>query len=529
MDSAVLVGILIFAGLLLAAACSSKLAGWLNVPVLLVFLAIGIGVNWYGMVDMLVPTERGANILGSVALAFILFSGGFDTKWHSVVPIIGIGLVLASIGVLATAVLTGGFVWVLMGGAMVPTMCFLLGSIVSSTDAAAVFAIFRSRGVGLRERLKNLLEFESGSNDPMALFLTVFAMGMLTGGGGSFWSIIPAFFMKMSIGIAVGCAISAFIVWLFNRIDFDYDGLYYVLGIAGVLLSYAGAESLSGNGFIAVYASGMVLGNVNFVYKNSMRRFHDAISWLMQVLLFTTLGLLVPVHVFGTAWKVAVPTVLFLMFVARPIAVLACMLGSKFSWKERWFVSWVGLRGGAPIMLATIPLMVKGGADPEVQLIFTIVFMIVVLSVLVQGKTLMPVARALRLDRPIRARLRVPLEFDYTGNLNSEMYEFDIEADSSCVGLKLTELDLPSGALVLLIRRGRGFVVPRGATEIQAHDGLMILGHEEDLRKAGALLGVMPEFGRKVSLTRRLRAMVRKIRGKGRGEADEDLIDNEDD
>ena len=469
--------------LLLAGACSSKISNILNVPVLLVFLGLGmvVGSDCLGLIHF--SNAGAANVIGTVAMAFILFSGGYDTRWRSVRKVIGYGTILSTLGVLLTALLVGAFCKFALGFST--NWSLLLGAIVSSTDAAAVFSILRSRSVSLSGKLQPLLEFESGSNDPMAAFLTLFLVGIASGSGESYWMIFPAFLVKMSLGVLSGIIIGKLAAWLFNVIDFEYDGLYYVLGIGVVLLAYGGAESIGGNGFMSVYVAGLVMGNSKFIYQHGLGRFHDGIGWLMQLMLFGMLGLLVfPRQLLGVTFA-GMAISLFMMLIARPLMVFLCLTGSSFNRRERLFASWVGLRGGAPIMLATFPLM----ADlPESWKLFNIVFFIVLTSVIIQGKTLMPLARLLKLDRPLRVKPRVPLEFENTGTINGDMVEYEVLPDAPFVGKSIAELGLPAGALILLIRRGREFVVPHGSTRIQPHDGLMILAEPEVLAQAEPVL-----------------------------------------
>lgn len=488
----------VFAILILAGACSSKISSRLNVPVLLVFLSVGMLAGSDFLEILSFENATAANIIGSVAMAFILFSGGYDTSWKSIKSVIGYGSVLSSLGVLLTALFVGIFTFGLftigfryfpdsLGFSEKPSFewCLLLGSIVSSTDAAAVFSILRSRSVSLRGRLQPLLEYESGSNDPMAAFLTVFMIEMILTPGQSYWTILPNFLLKMSLGIFYGFLIAKLAVWLFNQIDFEYDGLYYVLGIGVVLLTLGVSEISYGNGFMAVYVCGTVMGNSKFIYQHGIGRFHDGIGWLMQVMLFGMLGLLSFPKQLGNVAIPGIAIALFMMFFARPFAVFLCMIKSKFTMKERLFISWVGLRGGAPIMLATFPLMED---LPDAWKMFSIVFFIVLASVLAQGKTLMPFARILKLDKPLRVSPRVPLEFENTGTINGDMREFDVLPGAPYIGRKLSELGLPKAALVLLIRRERGFVVPHGDTVIQAHDGLMVLADPVTLAATAPVL-----------------------------------------
>lgn len=470
--------------LILMGVCACRISTRLNVPILLLFLGIGILAGSDGIGKIYFDNPEDANIIGSIALAFILFSGGYDTQWRSVKSVLTYGSILSSLGVLLTAVLVGFFAYYLLECPL--EWALLLGALISSTDAAAVFAVLRSRSVSLHGKLRPLLEYESGSNDPMAAFLTIFMVGLIGNAETSYWMILPMFLMKMSAGIAFGYICARGAVWLFNKIDLEYDGLYYVLGIGVVLLSFGGCEWLGGNGFMSVYVCGMVLGNSKFIYQHGLGHFHSGISWLMQVILFVVLGLLIfpsrlP-QIAGEGFLIA----LFLMFIARPVAVFLCMLGSSFSYKERVFVSWVGLRGGAPIVLATFPLM--AGVE-DAWILFEIVFVIVLISVLVQGRTIMMVARFLHLDKPLKKHARVPLSLENTGNISSQLHEFEVRHGMALVGTKLADAGLPRGGLVLLIRRNNAFVVPHGDTLIEPGDILMILAEPDAMSETILFFG----------------------------------------
>ncbi len=476
--------------LILAGACASKISSRLNLPALLIFLAVGMLAGTDGIGKIPFDNAFVANAIGTVAMAFILFSGGFDTQWKSVKPVLLHGSILSSIGVLLTALFTGLFAYWILN--LFPSerrfsleWCLLLGSIVSSTDAAAVFAILRSKSVSLKGKLQPLLEFESGSNDPMAAFLTIFMVGMIREPGESYWIILPSFLTKMSIGIVLGLLWGKLAIWLYNRIDLEYDGLYYVLGIGFVILTFGSAEWCNGNGFMAVYVTGMVMGNGKFVFQNGLGRFLDGMAWLMQVALFVMLGLLCFPSRLGQVAIVGLLIAAFLMLVARPVSVFLGLIGSKFNKRERLFVSWVGLRGGAPIMLVTFPMLAN---TPDHWILFEIVFLIVITSVFVQGMSLMPVARKLRLDKPLREVVRSPLAFENTGKSANETAEFEVPEGSPMAGKKLVELNLPEGALILLIRRGGQFVVPRGVTQIEEKDHLMVIASASALDKLGKLL-----------------------------------------
>ncbi len=475
---------------------SSKVSSWLNLPTLILFLGVGMLFGSEGVGGLKFDNAMAANYIGSVAMAFILFAGGFDTRWKSVRPVLITAGILSSLGVLLTAVFVGIFTWAILK-LFLPALnislawCLLLGSIISSTDAAAVFAILRSKRVSLKGLLQPLLEFESGSNDPMAAFLTIFMVQVVaaesTGAPGmamsGYWVILPWFLLKMSLGIGCGLLLGKAAVFLYNKLDFEYDGLYYVLAIVTVLLTFAGTELVQGNGFMSVYVAGMVMGNSRFIFHNGIGKFYDGFAWLMQVILFSMLGLLsYPKQLWEVKW-IGLAVAVFLMLVARPAAVFLGMIRSRFNFRERILVSWVGLRGGAPIMLATFPLLARIEND---NIMFHIVFFIVLSSVLVQGTSIMTLARMQSLDLPLRVTPRVPLSFENTGTVDATSKEFIV--DERANQKTLAELGLPQGALVMLIRRGSEFLIPQGATELLEGDNLMIMGADKTLEQAALLL-----------------------------------------
>lgn len=488
----------IFAILMLISLLSSKLSGFINMPCLLLFLVIGLfaGSDFLGSHKLVVESTETANAIGTTAMVFILFSGGFSTNFKSIRPVLLTGGILSSVGVLLTALFSGIFIWWL-GKVLLPnehiafSWCLLLGSIISSTDAAAVFSILRSKSVSLSGDLQPLLELESGSNDPMATLLTLFMIGMVkleetTGASAPVYQylyLIRDFLVKMSVGLLIGYLLGRAAVWLFNKINFDYNGLYYALGIIVVLMSFSLAELSYGNGFMAVYVAGIVMGNSHFVFHNGLGRFCDGLTWIMQAILFTMLGIMAePGDVWGTR-DFGIIVALFLMLVSRPLAVELCMIGSRFNWKERLLTAWVGLRGGAPIMLATFTMIHK---VPDSTFLFHIIFFIVLMSVLVQGMTIMPLANLLKLAGPLRRTLRMPLTFEETGDTNADFRELPVPKDR--IGQSLKDLRLPGEVLVLLIRRNDRFVLPRGNTTMEADDVLTLMGSPEAIRQSEELL-----------------------------------------
>lgn len=469
--------------LLLLSIIASKASGRLGVPSLVLFLVIGVlaGSEGLGGIDFANPWL--AQSLGVVALAFILFSGGLDTDWKSVRPVLWHGLGLSTLAVLVTAASVGLFAMLLLNFSFLEGL--LLGAIVSSTDAAAVFAVMRSRSIGLQTRIKRILEFESGSNDPMAIFLTLGFITLIMNPGISALSLVPMFFQQMLLGGLVGYGLGRLMVWGINRINLGYDGLYLVFTLSVVMLAYGLTSLIGGNGFLAVYIVGLVMGNHHFIHKKSIARFHDGIAWLMQIVMFITLGLLVfPSQLVPVVW-VGLLLSLFLIFVARPLGVFATLGLARMRPQEMAVISWVGLRGAVPIILATFPL-IAGVAQAEV--IFNLVFFIVLTSVLLQGPSIPLVAKWFKVDAPLVASPRYPLEFEAAANLDSELVEVEIPEDSPVAGRQIVKLGLPDEALVVLISRDNTFVVPRGATVLKGKDRILVLADESSLKQVRAIV-----------------------------------------
>ncbi|GFO82796.1 MAG: K+/H+ antiporter [Methyloceanibacter sp.] len=473
-----IVGVLLFLSTL-----ASKVSERFGVPALLMFLAVGMLAGSEGIGGIYFDDPLTANFIGTVALAYILFSGGLDTNWRCTRPVLARGLLLSTLGVAVTALVLGLFVWGVLGFTFAGAL--LLAAIVSSTDAAAVFSVLRSRGVSLKGNLRPLLELESGSNDPMAVFLTIGLIQLLTTPGASWVGLIPMFLLQMSVGAGVGLGAGHLAALLLNRVRLDYEGLYPVLSLSMVVLVFGLAALLGGNGFLAVYLAGIVGGNSDILHKRSLVRFHDGLGWLMQIGMFLTLGLLVfPSHLLPVV-GVGLGVSAALMFVARPIAVYLCLWRSDFNVRERTLVAWTGLRGAVPIVLATFPLL----ADyPQSERVFNIVFFVVLTSVLLQGRSLMLLARWLGVDEPLASRPRYPLEFDRTEDMDGVTCEFNIQPDSTAVGQRVMDLKLPANVLILLIRRGRRFLVPSGQTRIEPQDTLLVLAESDLLPAIRALM-----------------------------------------
>ncbi|MDX8128634.1 potassium/proton antiporter [Methylomonas sp. LW13] len=394
---------LVSASLLLISVFSSKLASKVGIPSLLFFLLTGWLIGEFGGPELHSPEI--AKFIGDFALIFILFTGGLDSHWPNIRPVLWQGLCLSTLGVFITMLLLGSFAWFILGSfstfslgvhGITLTQGLLLAAIVSSTDAAAVFSVLRSSHIVLKGKLQPLLELESSSNDPMAVLLTVTLLNYATGAESAFLEGGMFLVMQLLIGVAVGYGGGRFMVWLLNHMGLSSAGLYAIASIALVLLTYSGATFMHGNGFLAVYVAGIVAGNREVTHHHYINAFHDSFAWLMQIIMFLTLGMLsVPYRAeLSSLASVAVAISLFLMFVARPVSVFISLLWAKISFKEKLLVSWVGLRGSVPIVLATFPL---AAGIKEAGEIFVLISFIVVMSVLIQGFSLAALARWLGL------------------------------------------------------------------------------------------------------------------------------------
>lgn len=460
--------VLVSAALLFASVLASRASSRIGVPALLMFLGVGMLAGSDGPGGIAFDNPPLAQALGVVALAFILFGGGLDTQWHEVRPVAAPAVALATVGVLITAGLTGWLSsWILDVSL---TEGLLLGAIVSSTDAAAVFGVLRSRNLRLPGRLRALLELESGSNDPMAVFLTVGLIGIVGDAQESPSDLVLSFFRQMAIGAAAGYTLGRLGAFAVNRARLEYEGLYPVITLGLVLFAYGITDFIGGSGFLAVYIAGIVMRKADFIHKRSLVRFHDAVGWLMQIVMFLALGLQVFPSRLGGVAAAGTGIALFLMFVARPLSVFAILPFTGFRVKERALVAWVGLRGAAPIILATFPL-VAGVAQAE--RFFHLVFFIVLASTLVQGTSIPMAARWLGLSAPDDARGPDPLDLVVTGDRN--LLDVRVPPTAGIVGKRVLELGLPEGTLLLLVERDGDSLVPSGGTVIRAGDRLVVL------------------------------------------------------
>ena len=480
--------LLIASVLLLLGVVASKVSSRLGVPSLLLFLALGMLAGSDGPGGIALDDFELVQSLGVVALAFILFSGGLETRWDEVRPVLWQGIGLATIGVATTAAIVGLFAMVVLD--LSPTGGILLGAIISSTDAAAVFSVLRSRGVGLRSPLRPLLELESGSNDPMAVFLTVAMIELLTEPDVRIVDLLPMFLQQMTIGAVIGYGVARGAVVVINRLRLEAEGLYPVLAVAVVLLVYGGTAELGGSGFLAVYVAGVTMSTQQFIHKRSLLRFHDALAWLMQIVMFLAMGLLVfPADLPAVAARALLMSVV-LVVVARPLAVFLTLLPLRVPIRETALVGWVGLRGAVPIILATFPL-VEG--LPQAQVVFNTVFFITITSVLVQGTTIPVAARLLGVTAPPPPSTSHLAELIPEGAISKELVEMTLPGTARAAGLQIVDVGLPQGVLIVLLSRDDDAIVPQGGTVLEPGDRLWVLVDADASGEVRELLGAESE------------------------------------
>lgn len=471
--------------LLLLSIFASKAASRLRVPALLLFLVVGMIAGSEGPGGVEFDDPWSAQLLGVLALALIIFSGGLHSSWKKVSPVLVPGVLLSTVGVFITAILVGLFAHYILGFSYLTAL--LLGAIVSSTDAAAVFSVMGSGGTSVKGGLKQLLEFESASNDPMAVILTIGFVHLITNPEASYLSMAYMLVLQMSLGLIIGYGMGKATVFTINRLRLDFEGLYPVLTLSLVLFTFGVTAALDGSGFLAVYITGLIMGGSDFINKKSLTRFHDGLAWLLQITMFLILGLLVfPSHLVPVIF-IGIATSLFLIFIARPVGVILSLPFGKTKLSEKLFISWVGLRGAVPIILATFPLLV---GVPNAELIFNTVFFIVITSVLLQGTTISLVARLLGLDLPENGRRVRQVEFEFPYGADRDKVEFTVPEGSKAIGSQVVELSLPESALIMLIERGDTSIVPRGGTLIYEGDKLLVLAKVKDIPKVKSIFGL---------------------------------------
>lgn len=465
--------LLFFSILLIACIVSSKVSDRFGVPSLVVFLAVGMLAGSDGLLGLDFDNRQIAQDVGTIALIFILYAGGLDTNLKSIRPVMVNGIILATLGVVLTAGMIAMLVKYLLGLDWLEALLF--GSIISSTDAAAVFAILGAKEISLRNNIRPLLELESGSNDPMAIFLTVtmlqiISIATIPSVPDVALTLVKQFLLGGLIGYVFGVALPG----LFNRLRLEYWGLYPVFSMAWVMLLYVLAGKVGGNGFLAVYIAGMFINKKEFAHKKNLIGFHDGIAWTMQIVIFLTLGLLVNPSQLPAVALAGTVIAFWIMFVARPMGVFLSLLLSRYNIKEKIFISWVGLRGVVPIVLATYPF---GANLPNSELIFNTIFFVVFVSIIIQGMTLEKAAQKCGVKEEV---VKEEVEMSNLPIFYHTLRQHTIRFDAEVVGKNLAELELPSDFLVLLIKRKGEYIKPTGSSVFEEGDLLLIQCEDEN-------------------------------------------------
>ena len=451
-----------------------------GVPALLLFLIVGMIFGSDGL-GLQFHNAKEAQSIGMIALSIILFSGGMDTEFSEIRPILPHGIVLSTVGVLLTTLFTGLFIWALSGMSFI-NICFplttslLLAATMSSTDSASVFAILRAQKMNLKHNLRPMLEMESGSNDPMAYMLTIVLIQFIQSGGMSVGEILGTFAIQFIVGGVVGYLLGKLIILFLNKINIDNQSLYPILLLAFVFFTFAITDRLNGNGYLAVYIAGMLVGNNKIPYRKEISTFMDGLTWLFQIIMFLTLGLLVNPHEMLQVAIIATLIGLFMIVVGRPLSVFISLLPfRKMKFKSRLFVSWVGLRGAVPIIFATYPVVANVEGS---KAIFNIVFFITIISLILQGTTVSYVARLLHLSSPLEKTgnefgVELPEEID------SKLSDMVVTSEMIEEAKNLKDMNLPHGTLVMIVKRGDEFLIPNGSLKLHAGDKLLLISEKE--------------------------------------------------
>ena len=469
--------LLIGAVLLMAGILIQKPGYRFGIPALLLYLVVGMIFGCDGL-GVQFDDVRGAQFVGMVSLSIILFAGGLGTRIKDIKPILSPGIVLSTVGVLLTTAITGIFVWWISGlswtsihFALLPSM--LLAATMSSTDSASVFGILGAQKMNLKHNLRPTLELESGSNDPMAYLITTMLVDVLvTGDSVTVVSLLRIFLVQFVLGALLGFAFGRLGVWMLNRLNLDNRALYPIMAVAICFLTFSLTDTLGGNGYLAIYVTGIVIGNEKVSFRRETITFIDGLSWLCQIVMFLMLGLLVnPLEMWQVA-GMALLIGLFMIVVARPISVFFSLIPfSNIPFKGKVFISWVCLRGAVPILFATYPVV--AGLEYH-HTIFNIVFFITILSLLVQGTTITSMAQYLKLSEPL---LNDVSDFgvEIPEDSGSSLKDLYVTSTMLEKGSFVRDLHLPQGQLVMMVKRDNELLVPNGQLELREGDHLLII------------------------------------------------------
>lgn len=477
-ENILLIGaILIFSSILI-----SKTGYKFGIPTLLLFLLVGMGFGSDGL-GLQFDNASDAQFIGMMALSIILFTGGMDTKLKDIRPVLAQGILLSTIGVLLTTLLTGGFIfylsqWTSTNISMSFLTCLLLAATMSSTDSASVFNLLRSQNMNLKENLRPMLELESGSNDPMAYMLTIALIQVVASGSELNMGLIAKdLLVQFLFGGVIGFAFGQFAVWLINKINLSNGSLYPILLLSLIFITFTTTDLLKGNGYLAVYIAGVVAGNTRLAFRKEINTFMNGLTWLFQIVMFLSLGLLVNPHEMIEVAGIALLIGLFMIVIARPVSVFACLLPfRKMTNRARLFVSWVGLRGAVPIIFATYPVV---AGIPDSNQLFNIVFFITLLSLIFQGMTIAPGARMLHLDLP-QEKEGNEFGVELPDEIDSQLMDQTLTAEMLENGNRLMDMNIPKGTLVMLVKRGNEFIIPNGQVELRVGDKLLYIMEKKD-------------------------------------------------
>ncbi|MBE6282857.1 MAG: potassium/proton antiporter [Mediterranea massiliensis] len=452
-----------------------------GVPTLLLFLMVGMAFGSDGL-GIQFHSAKEAQFIGMVALSIILFSGGMDTKFSDIKPVLAQGIVLSTVGVFLTALFAGLFIWWLSGMSWTnihfPLISsLLLAATMSSTDSASVFAILRSQKINLKHNLRPMLELESGSNDPMAYMLTVVLIQLTQSANMGAMGIVGSFMIQFLVGAVAGYLLGKLAILMLNRLNIDNQALYPILLLSFVFFTFSLTDLLGGNGYLAVYIAGIMVGNARIMHRKEINTFMDGLTWLFQIIMFLCLGLLVNPHEMFEVALVALLIGVFMIVVARPLSIFICMLpfGKKVTLKSRLFVSWVGLRGAVPIIFATYPVVEQ---VPGADAIFNIVFFITIVSLIIQGTTVSRMANWLGLSMPMPKTgnefgVELPEEID------SDLRDLTVTEELLARGTTLKEMNIPKGTLVMIVKRGDAYLVPNGQLQLELGDKLLLISEKK--------------------------------------------------
>ena len=498
--------LLILSILFFASILAGKAGSRFGVPALLLFLGVGMLFGSDGL-GIHFDNIKLAHMIGTVALSAILFSGGLDTKIEDIKPVLGPGVTLATLGVLLTAVITGLILYLLIDPRLgLGVMgCLLLASTMSSTDSASVFSILRGKGLHLKHNLRPTLELESGANDPMAYVLTTtFITLVLQGGEPHYGNALLVLLLQLLIGAVAGWCFGKGLVWIINRINMDNQALYPILVLSGCFFVFAATYYLHGNSYLAVYVAGLVVGNSRFVHKRSTRSFFDGVSWIAQLSMFLTLGLLVNPSELREVWVPGLIISLVMIFVSRPLAVFVSLSPFRsYTFRDRLLVSWVGLRGAVPIIFA---ILCRASDVPHSDVMFNIVFLCTLVSLVVQGTTLPLVSRWLGVSETPKAKRQAPsqdFDIDFPEEIKSAITEATVTEKMLTIGTRMMDFRLPEKTLVIMVKRDDNYFVPTGKTHLHVGDRLMLLSdNQAELECALEAFGIAPQSAVKANVSK---------------------------